>query len=309
MDKALYYICFFKAYRACIVGILLFSLGIMAMPGFSFASEKPAVTVSILPQKYFVEKIAGAHLCVNVMVTPGASPATYEPTPSQLLELSRSRIYFSIGVPFEKVWLARFSQTYTSLSIVPTDTGIAKRPIAGHHHDDDHGHKGHGHSGGFSDPHVWLAPELVALQILVIRDALKKSFPEFSDDFENGYAAFLKEIQMLDAQIRQVFDSKKGNTFFVFHPSWGYFAEAYGLEQIPVEVGGREPTPSELARLIRMAKEKKAVAIFIQPQFSERAARILAESVQAKVVAMDPLAEDWAGNLLRAAHVFSLNLR
>ncbi|MDY0162709.1 metal ABC transporter solute-binding protein, Zn/Mn family [Desulfobotulus sp.] len=286
---------------------LVFVLASMA--SMALASEKPSVTVSILPQKYFVEKLAGDLLRVNVMVAPGSSPHNYEPTPSQLVELSRSRIFFSIGVPFERVWMPRFSETYPRLVMVATDAGIAKRPIADHHHHDDHGHKGHHHGEDFPDPHIWLAPELVLQQIFTIREGLKKVFPEYAEVFDEGHALFVEKIQALDADIRKLLAPKAGTAFFVFHPSWGYFAHAYGLEQIPVEVGGREPTPRELSRLIRMAKDKKAAAIFIQPQFSERAAKILAESVQAEVITMDPLAENWPDNLLKAAGVLSRHLR
>lgn len=282
-----------------------------AVPSLSAAVEKPIVTVSILPQKHFVEKIAGDLLEVHVMVAPGASPATYEPDPSQILQLARSQVYFSIGVPFEKAWLPQLARTYPGLQVVATDEGLEKRPIAGHHHHHDgHGHgKKHKHDAGFPDPHVWLSPELVLHQIHVIHGVLKEKFPAFAKDFDEGYGAFVQEVRDTDREIRSILAGRDGGSFFVFHPSWGYFAHDYGLEQIPVEVGGREPTPGELARMIRMARDKNASVVFIQPQFSDRAARIIAESVQAKVVTLDPLAENWRENLLKAARAMEEYVR
>ncbi|WP_218961456.1 metal ABC transporter solute-binding protein, Zn/Mn family [Desulfobotulus mexicanus] len=283
---------------------------ILAVPSLSLAVQKPVVTVSILPQKHFVEKIAGDHLEVHVMVAPGASPASYEPDPSQILQLARSQVYFSIGVPFERAWLPQLARTYPGLLMVKTDEGLEKRPIAGHHHHDGHGHgKKHKHDTSFPDPHVWLSPQLVLHQINLIHSVLKEKFPSSARDFDEGYTAFVKEVMDTDTEIRSILAGKEGGSFFVFHPSWGYFAHDYGLEQIPVEVGGREPTPGELARMIRMAREKNASVVFVQPQFSDRAANIIAESVQARVVTLDPLAENWRENLLKAARAMEEHVR
>ncbi|MCW7755216.1 zinc ABC transporter substrate-binding protein [Desulfobotulus sp. H1] len=294
-----------KKYDLSIIlhGLILMLL-LLFLGAATAKADKSLIMVSILPQKYFVEKIAGDILDsfdVKVMVLPGASPATYEPTPSQMLQLSRARVYFSIGVPFERSWLPRFASTYPDLTIVATDAGFAKRTIRGHrHHDDGHGHS-HSHGEDFPDPHIWLSPELVKYQAITILDALQAHFPDKAAAFTAGYESFIDEIEGIDREIRKILESQKGRSFFVFHPSWGYFADAYELEQIPVEVGGREPTPGELAVMIRQAREKDAVAVFVQPQFSQRSATIIANAINADLVVLDPLAENWGENLIKAA--------
>ena len=288
---------------------LLITFLLVLIPATALAN-RPEVTVSILPQKYFVEKIAGEFVSVNVMVAPGASPATYEPRPSQMARLGKSSLYFAIGVPFEKNWLDRFSQARPELPIIRTDKHATKRMMKAHHHGDEHGdaHEAEKHDAHkeeaelHPDPHIWLSPDLVATQVIIIRDALSVILPTRASRIRKNADAFLKEIRELDADIRTLIpNTGKERAFFVFHPSWGYFADAYGLEQIAIESEGKEPGPRQLAKLIRLAKEENATAIFIQPQFADRAARVIASRIGAEVVKIDPLAENWALNLRHAA--------
>lgn len=264
------------------------------------------VIASILPQKYFIQKIGGDRVNVSVMVLPGANPATYEPKPRQMVNLSKAQIYFAIGVPFEDNWLSKFSKTNPGMMIVATQSGITKMPMkaGGHHHDETQ----HGHEEPITntkDPHIWLSPPLVMVQAGNILDGLVKADPEGQNKYQANYRAFLRELKVLDEAIRKGLQTTGQNhRFMVYHPSWGYFAHTYGLEQVPIELEGKQPSPRKLLELIQEARKDGIKVIFVQPQFSEKSAETIAHAIGGKVVVADPLAEDWKNNLLHVSAKF-----
>jgi len=256
---------------------------------------KVDVVVSILPQKTFVKKIAGDLVDVTVMVAPGASPAVYEPKPSQMKKITKAQIYFSIGVPFEKAWLSRFKAQNPNMLLYDTSKGIKKLPMQEHHHSHHH------HSSSILDPHIWLSPTLVKIQAKNIADALKKIDPKHKTVYENNLNKFEQEINELNRRLSKILKPCQGKAMMVFHPSWGYFAKEYGLKQIPVEVEGKEPKSKELVKIIHEAKEEGVKTVFVQPQFSKRTAKVIATSIGAKIVEADPVAPNWAENLIQIA--------
>jgi zinc transport system substrate-binding protein len=276
----------------------------------ALAGEPLKVTVSILPQKYFVEKIGGDQVEVAVMVLPGASPATYEPRPRQMTELTESKAYFAIGAPFETHWLGKFAGFNPRMEIVLTQAGIAKLPMRSHRHKEGkEGHKREGHEEVL-DPHIWLSPPLVMLQARNILEGLLKIGPEHRALFEANYRKFIHEVVDLDLRIMSRFKERaQGSRFMVYHPAWGYFARAYGLEQIPVEMEGKEPSPKDLQGLIELARKDGIKVIFVQPQFSIKSAETIAKAIGGRVMKADPLALDWADNLEAVAAAFEPILR
>ncbi|WP_456380489.1 metal ABC transporter solute-binding protein, Zn/Mn family [Hydrogenimonas sp.] len=260
-----------------------------------FLMAKMHVVVSIVPEKTFVERIAGDLADVAVMVVPGASPATYEPKPSQMKAIGRADLYFAIGVPFEKAWLPRFAAQNPEMKIVDITEGIRKMPMAGHRH------RGERETHHALDPHVWLAPPLVKILARNIAQALEERDPAHREIYESNLADFEKEIDELDEKLRKRLAPCKGEAMMVFHPSWGYFAKSYGLRQIPIETEGKEPKPKELVHLIREAKREGVRTLFVQPQFSKRSAKVIAESIGAKLVEADSLSPEWGENLLAIA--------
>jgi len=247
-----------------------------------FASEagKHTVFTSILPQVYFVERVGGNRVAVQALVTPGSSPATYEPAPRQMAVLSEATVFFRIGVPFENTFIPKIEETTKGLRIVDTRRGIVIRG---------------------NDPHIWLSPQLVKVQARTIADALIEIDPAGQATYERNLAAFLKDLDALDATITAVLAPVKGKTLMVFHPAWGYFADAYGLKQESVEVEGKDPSGRQLARIIEMAKGKGVCAVFVQPQFSMGPTNRISEVINGAVVPIDPLAKDYLGNLERVA--------
>jgi zinc transport system substrate-binding protein len=288
---------------------VLFATWVGMIPGICLAIEPLQVTVSILPQKYLVEKLSGNLVKVSVMVQPGFNPATYEPRPSQMRALVHSKVYFAIGVPFERVWLRKITAVNPKIQVVHTDQSIKKLEMIAHHYKGDEDHKHNdvvyhkaSHKRGSLDPHIWLSPPLVKIQARVISEALMMIDPAHKEIYKNNLRKFEIKIGRLDAEIRRIFEDKGlAKEFLVFHPSWGYFAEAYGLHQIPVEIEGKEPSATEMVRLIRYAKEKSIKVIFVQPQFSTKTAETIAREIGAKIVIADPLHEDWMENLLEVA--------
>ena len=267
------------------------------------------VSVSIVPQKYFVEKIGGNLVDVSVMVDPGASPATYEPKPIQMAEVSKANIYFAIGVPFEKSWLKKFATTNPGMLVVRTEKGIEKMPMkASHHEEGPYGHT-EKDDKGIKDPHVWTAPMQVMVLSRNILMGLLEIDPAHGPAYEANYKKFLLELVDLDAEIRGMFAGKKDGRFMVFHPAWGYFADAYGLEQVPIEIEGKKPKPAQLKQLIEHAREQGVKVIFVQPQFSTKGAEMIARAIDGQIIFADPLHPDWADNLREQAAKFKAALR
>ena len=295
----------------------------MVFPQVAAAEMSKTVFVSILPQKFFVRQISGDYLNVEVMVTPGSSPATYEPRSSQMRKLSESSAYFSVGVPFENAWLKKITAVNPDMKLVRTDGGIDKLKMSAYHHHDEgpggeHGHTkdhpgdvhtpeeehGEDHHGGL-DPHIWLSPQLVKNQAVTIAEALSGLYPEQKQKFAGNLEAFSARIDQLDSELRTLLAGRKGMKFMVFHPSWGYFAHEYGLEQIAVEIEGKSPKPAQLKELIEHARKDNIRVVFAQPQFSEKSAKLVAGEIGGSVVMIDPLAEDWFENMKTVALEFN----
>ncbi len=281
MNKRFY----IAAVRLLLVAGVLAGCGQQTTPTVSAALH---VTVSILPQRYFVERVGGEYVTVNVMVEPGANPATYEPQPEQLRALNLADVYFSIGVPFEDVWLERFASVNENLLLVDTTQGIERQG------DPEH-----------PDPHIWLSPALVKVQAQTIYETLAQLDPAHQGAYRANLESFLADIDALDADIRETLTGVENRKFMVFHPSWGYFARDYGLEQLPVEVEGQEPSAAELAALVARAKQEGIKVIFAQPEFSTRSAETIAQEIGGEVLLISPLAPDWLDNLRRVAEVLA----
>ncbi len=258
------------------------------------------VTVSVLPQAYFVERIGGDRVAVNVMVGAGEDAHTYEPKPEQMVALSQSTLFFSIGIEYEAAWLPRFADANPDLVFIDTAAGIDRLEEAFPHTDDD----GNDHADDL-DPHIWLSPrngEVIASHIF---NALVSARPQDEADFKANYEALLAEMDALDQRITQALSGVSQRKFMVFHPAWGYFARDYGLVQLPIQTGGTDPSASELAALIDQAQEENIRVIFVQPTFSAANARAVAAEIGGEVVTVDPLARDWLENLENVAEAFA----
>ena len=265
--------------------ILLLAVCALANPGCGPAEKKSAgdrlrVVVSILPQVEFVEKVGGNRVEVSSMIPPGAEPHEYEPKPSQLTGLSSARLYIQVGsgIPFEQVWMERMRGVNAQMPVIDSAEGI--ETIAG-------------------DPHVWLSPRHARTMVANICRGLTQVDPAHRDYYERNRDLYLRELEALDEQLGRSLAAAAVERFMVYHPSWGYFARDYGLEQLAVEADGKEPTIQGLAELVRRARELGVDAIFVEPQFAGRSARTIAAEIDARVISLDPLPRHYADQLRR----------
>jgi len=238
------------------------------------------------------------------MVEPGANPHIYEPKPAQMAAISKAKIYFAIGVTFEKAWLKKLASANPKMRIAHTDHGIQKMPMAAHHHGEGKDQKKEHHHHGILDPHVWLSPPLVMVQARNILTALQEADPAHRSAYEANHKAFITMLVELDGELRGILAGKRGLQFIVFHPAWGYFAHAYGLKQVPIEIEGKEPKPAQLKELIEHARKHQIKVVFVQPQFSTKSAEQVAKEIGGQVAFVDPLALNWAENLREVATKF-----
>ncbi|MCP4132194.1 MAG: zinc ABC transporter solute-binding protein [bacterium] len=273
---------------------------ILLLPGCKKkAGTGPVVTVSVLPQKYFVSRIAGNTVGINVMIPPGQNPATYEPTVKQMINVAKSAIYFRIGhIPFEKAYMKNLRDINSSMKIIDTSKGV--NLIKGsHQHSEEDGHH-HSEQSGI-DPHIWLSPSAVKIQAAAIFQALLEFSPQNKERYTANYNSFIKDIESLDSVIKKTLQEPKNKKFIVFHPAWSYFAREYGLEQVPIEFEGKNPSPKHVKQIIDIAAKEQINTVFIQKQFPSAHADAIARDIGGSVVPLDPLAPDWIENMKRIA--------
>jgi zinc transport system substrate-binding protein len=261
--------------------------------------EEPGkfITVSILPQKTFVEKIAGNDFTVNVLIPPGTSPAAYTLLPSQLQEISKSVIWFRIGyIGFEHSWKDKIEQANTKMKVVDLSEGLDLIAQGNMQHGD------HVHPVGV-DPHIWLSPVLVKQMAKRILDELSALNPGQSSKYKTNYLEFVKETDQLNIEISNKLKPFEGRKIIVFHPSLSYFARDYGLLQYSLESGGKEPTPQRMTELIDMANSENIKVMYIQGELDRDHAQVFAEEVNGKIIQVRPLDPAWAENLMEMTNI------
>ncbi len=246
------------------------------------AFSKLNIVVSIQPEVEFVQKIGGDKINTSLMVQVGSSPHTYEPKASQMRDISRADLYFAIGVEFENSWLNRFRSQNKRLKVVDISKDIDKID---------------------NNPHIWTAPsnvKIIAKNIFTILSSFDSNNSKY---YEKNLENFLKEINQTDIHIKDILkNTPKDSIFMDFHPAWGYFAREYDLKELSIEVNGKSPKPRELIEIIKKAKKDRVKAIFTQPEFSDKSAQIIANTLHIKVIKTTPLAKDWAKNLINLAN-------
>jgi len=285
----------------------LFILSILT----TFVFAKINVAVSIIPQKTFVEKIGGNKVNVVAIVKPGDSPHTYEPKPSDMIQISKTEVYFPIKIDFENVWLDKFANQNKNMKFSEMTDGInflTMKKHTHHNHKDEHNHVGEkSHIIKIKpDPHTWISPLNVKIMAKNIYYTLSKIDPTNQSYYKKNYKNFLDEINTTDNKIRELlFEIENNSKFMVFHPAWGYFARDYALVQLKVEAEGKEPKPKELIKIIEKAKKENIKAIFTQKEFSTKSAQTIADSLNIKVLKETPLAQNWSENLIKMANAIA----
>jgi zinc transport system substrate-binding protein len=270
------------------------------------------VLVSILPQKYFAERIGGDQVRVTVLIAPGTEPENFEPGIQQLKQAGQADIFWRIGLPFEDQLGRRMLSDRPGVALLDARDGLRLREMESiaivlADNEEAAAHDDHAHTG--ADPHLWLSPRNVKHMGQALMQTLARRDPQHAEYFAANYRRFAAELDELDARIKDLFAGLEQRRFMVFHPAWGYFADDYGLRQLPIEVEGKSPGPKTLAAVIRIARAENIRVIFVQRQFSRRDADIVAQAIDGSVVVVDPLAEDYSRNLLQVARAFAEAMR
>ncbi|AEV30003.1 ABC-type metal ion transport system, periplasmic component/surface adhesin [Sphaerochaeta pleomorpha str. Grapes] len=256
--------------------------------------NKPIIAVSILPQSYFVQRIAGPLVDVVTLVGPGQSPHSYEPAPLQMAQLAQASCWILSKTDFEVSLQPKIASLYPNLKMVDGTLGVVFRFLENHEEEGDV----HVSATGLEiDRHSWLGHQNALILCRQILDTLLVLLPDEQATLEKNYEAFVDEINTTFAELKISLAPLRGSTVFVYHPSFGYFFDEFGITQEAVETGGKEPTAKALSELIAKAKAEQVTSIFVQAQFPVRAADTVAKAVGAQVLALDPLSEDWLANI------------
>ena len=260
--------------------------------GKASGTEKPAVTVTVTvtisPYKYFVDQIAKGKVDVNVMVSNGNNPETYEPYAQQMMELSKSALYLKVGsIGFEQTWMKKLQDNAPDMKVIDTSVGIkpAKTP------------------GGNIDPHVWMSCSNARIIASNILKALCELEPKNKAFFEKNYQSLLSIIDKRDSTIKESFkkDPDLVRKFVIYHPILTYFARDYQLEQLAIEEEGREPSASQLKSLIQRARKEKIKFCLIQAEFANRNTTTFINESHTKPMDINPLQGDWNRAMQEAA--------
>nr|WP_302831381.1 zinc ABC transporter substrate-binding protein [uncultured Bacteroides sp.] len=296
-----------KLYFLLLIGLLAAA----CRPGNNKNSDrkdgKPVITVTIEPLRYLTEAIAGDQFSIVSMVPKGTSPETYDPTPQQLIDLAKSKAYFRIGyIGFEQAWTDKLTDNAPHLQFFDMSEGIDLIYDDTHsHHQENEADEDHHHAGGV-EPHIWnstLNAQIIAGNILKALCSLDKA----NDSIYVGrYKVLCQQIEQTDSLIRQTLATPgTDRAFMIYHPALSYFARDYDLHQIPIEAGGKEPSPAHLKALMNTCKNEKVGVIFVQPEFDRRNAEIIAKQTGTKVVDINPLSYDWETEMLNTARALT----
>lgn len=271
-------------------------------------SDKPTVSVTIEPQRYFVEQIGGDNFKVNTIVPAGISPETYDPTPSQMVALGKSSVYFMVGyLGFENAWGKTLAENNTGVIVVNTSNEISliegenlENVIGGHQHHDGHNHQG-------VDPHVWSSPKSVLIMAENMLNALVMADVENQKEYRDNFKALQEEIIATDKKIAALLENAPVKSFIIYHPALAYFARDYNLTQYSIEFEGKSPSPQQLKQMIDFAQEQGVKTIFVQKGFDMKNAESLAKEVGASIHSIDPLSYNWSEELIKIAEILSEN--
>jgi zinc transport system substrate-binding protein len=267
---------------------------------------KPLIAVSILPQEWFVSRIGGDRVQTLVLAGPGQNPHNYEPTPKQLSSLAKAGAWILSGAEFEITLRPKIERLFPVLPIVDGTAGVTFRKLEEHDESETGLFLPDSHN---IDRHTWLGLEPAKLLAVHIRDTLSSIDRASAEYYAENCKALVQDIDNEFAALRRELAPLRGSNVFVYHPSFGYFLDEFGITQQAVEIGGKSPAPRELSRLIALAKQERPMAIFVQAQFPVSAAKTIADAVGAELISLDPLAPDWLANIRRMGEALKAVVR
>lgn len=277
-----------------LISFVLLSCGNNTKEGDS----KPVLSVSIEPQRFFLDTLVGDRYEVNTVIPLGSNPEAYDPSPSQMVKVGKSKVYYQIGnLGFENTWLKNIKYNNPDMLIVNCSEGIK---LNEHQHDGEHSHPN-------GDPHIWSSINTARIVAKNMYNSLIKIDKENSDFYLENYSKIEKKINLTDSVIKTYLDNAPSKSFIIYHPSLSYFADEYGLNQLPIEVDGKVPTPKQLSQLIQKGKSENVKVVFIQAEFDKKNAEVVAQELGAKIVTINPLVYDWDLEMINIAKAIAQN--
>ena len=281
-----------------LIVVLLTIISLLIVPACapaeqSAGTDRIGVAVSILPQQEFVTAVGGDRVSVTVMVPPGASPHTYEVTPAQMAQLSKAKMYAKVGSPieFEIAWLEKLIAQNRDMLVVDCSKGIKLIESTDEH------------EPGI-DPHIWTSLRNVKIMVNNICAGLVQIDPASRQYYETNRDDYVARLNVLDSDISASLKSVNNRTFIVYHPAWGYFAHDYGLKQVAIEEGGKEPQAAYMTRIIKQARDQNIKVVFVSPEFSSRNAEVVASEIGGRVVVISSLAVNYLENMEEVVKAF-----
>ncbi len=264
------------------------------------AQQENRITVTIEPQRYFAEQLVDSFFKIVTMVPSGKSPEDYDPTPQQMANLAKSKAYFCIGqIGFEKIWLDKLKKNNPNVLFFDNGEGIQSVPSK------PHNHTSQDHNYPETDPHTWSSPKEALIIVQNMYDALIKIDPDNSSLYKLNLEKLIKEIDETDQIVEKYLNHSSQKSFIIYHPALTYFARDYGLTQYSIELDGKEPTPEQIKNLIDTAKKETIKVIFIQQEFDQKNAEIIAKETGCKLVVINPLSYNWSEEIIKIAQALS----
>lgn len=265
------------------------------------------LTVTIEPQRYFLEQIVGDKFQINTLVPPGSSPETYEPSPSAMIKLGNSRAYFKVGfLGYENVWTGKLAENNPDLKIVDCSVGI--EPVYGGHGHHDHSHEAadHGHNQtDAADPHVWSSAKNAVLFSQNMLNAVVELDVENAGLYRANFEKLTQKIAETDSALTRLLKDIPTRSFIVYHPALAYLARDYNLTQHSIEFEGKNPSPAQMKELVDLAKAENIKIVFVQQEFDIKNSEVIAREIGATSHTINPLAYEWDEELIRIAQLLA----
>jgi len=285
---------------------LLFSFLLLACHS-NREKEANVLTVTIEPQRYFLEQIVGDKFQVNTLVPPGSSPETYEPSPSAMIKLGNSRAYFKVGfLGYENVWTGKLAENNPDLKIV--DCSVEIEPVYGGHGHHDHSHEAADHSHNqtdAADPHVWSSAKNAVLFSQNMLNAVVELDVENAGLYRANFEKLTQKIAETDSALTRLLKDIPTRSFIVYHPALAYLARDYNLTQHSIEFEGKNPSPAQMKELVDLAKAENIKIVFVQQEFDIKNSEVIAREIGATSHTINPLAYEWDEELIRIAQLLA----
>ena len=287
----------------CWIYLLLAIVGLSACQGKKEGGTR-TISVTIEPQRYFAEKIAGDLFQINCVTPAGQSPETYDPTPQQMVQISQSQAYFRIGeIGFEQAWMKNLQSQNPDMVVFDLSEGMELIKNEEEAHEEGEAH--HHHHHGMVDPHIWTSISGARVIAQNTYQAFIKLDPENQEIYQAGYQRLIEEIDSTEAEMKQLLQPLAGTAFIIYHPALTYFAREFGLKQLCIELDGKEPSPAQLKQLLETATQSGAKVVFVQQEFDQKNAELIAKETGCRLVTINPLSYNWHDEMIRLATILA----